>query len=143
MERATMHSLYTKLRDTVRQTTQTIKEQLEEILKLHTVKVSDMAEMIQTHPDSSISEQTLLHITYRTYRLNAENISFYMETKVVSGPEEKAVNGERILAIEIRSLGQSLFSYRSYENKVSLQEPVKVEHFIESLIHDHKKESLT
>lgn len=141
MER-TMHSFYTKLRDTVGQTTQTIKEKLEELLKLHTVKVADMAEMIQTHPDSAISEQTLLHITYRTYRLNAENMSFYMETRVVSGQEEKAVNGERILVIEIRSLSQSLFSYRSYENKVNLQEPVKVEHFIESLVHDHKKESL-
>lgn len=138
----TMHSFYTKLRDTVGQTTEIIKEKLEELLKLRTVKVADMVEMIQTHPDSAISEQTLLHITYRTYRLKAENMSFYMETRVVSGQEKTAINGERILVLEIRSLGQSLFSYRSYENKVGLQEPVKVEHFIENLIHDHKKESL-
>jgi hypothetical protein len=119
MER-TMHSYYTKLRATVGQTTQTIKEKLEDILKMHTVKVADMAEMIQTHPNSVMSEQTLLYITYRTYRLNVENMGLYMETKVTSQAEKKAVNGERILAIEIRSLSQSLFSYRSYENKVDL-----------------------
>ncbi|WP_129726102.1 hypothetical protein [Ectobacillus funiculus] len=143
MER-TMHSFYTKLRATVGQTTQTIKEKLEDILKMHTVKVADMAEMIQTHPNSVMSEQTLLYITYRTYRLNVEkNMVLYMETKVTSQAEKKAVNGERILAIEIRSLSQSLFSYRSYENKVDLQEPVKVEHFIENLIHDYKENSPT
>ena len=140
MER-TMHSFYTKLRDKVGQTKQTIKEKLEEILKFPTVKVADMAEMIQTHPNSIMSEQTLLYITYRTYHLNADNMSLYMETKVVSGPEEKAVNGERILVIEIRSIGKSLFSYRSYENKVALQESVKVEYSIEKLIHNHKENS--
>ena len=139
MER-TMHSFYTKLRATVGQTTQTIKEKLEDILKMHTVKV---AEMIQTHPNSVMSEQTLLYITYRTYRLNVENMGLYMETKVTSQAEKKAVNGERILAIEIRSLSQSLFSYRSYENKVDLQKPVKVEHFLENLIHDYKENSPT
>ncbi|GAA3325474.1 hypothetical protein GCM10020331_057520 [Ectobacillus funiculus] len=69
MER-TMHSFYTKLKATVGQTTQTIKEKVRRhIKKMHTVKV---AEMIQTHPNSVMSEQTLLYITYRTYRLNVE-----------------------------------------------------------------------
>ncbi|MBA2875514.1 hypothetical protein [Thermaerobacillus caldiproteolyticus] len=83
---------------------------------------SDIAKLIQQHSDTWVTERTWLGLTYRFYFLKIGNTTLSMETRLI-GEETKK---EHILFICISSAHASPMVYRSYDEKSSLDNIVKV-----------------
>jgi hypothetical protein len=94
------------------------------------VTVEEIAEMIKQHPDTLMTEQTLLGITYRFYRLTIENTAFYMETRVINNEKKQ----ERVLFVTFGTTEHSLLTYRSYDDQTELNKPIKVNTSIKNLV---------
>jgi hypothetical protein len=124
------HPFYLKLKEMLKNATHTIKDAMADLMEQEQVTVEEIAEMIKQHPDTLITEQTLLGITYRFYRLTIENTAFYMETRVINNEKKR----ERVLFVTFGTTEHSLLTYRSYDDQIELNKPIKVNNSIKNLV---------
>jgi hypothetical protein len=124
------HPFYLKLKEMLKNAAHTIQDAMADLMEQEQVTVEEIAEMIRQHPDTLITEQTLLGITYRFYRLAVENITFYMETRVINNQKKL----ERVLFATFGTTEHSLLTYRSYDDQMELNKPIKVNTSIKKLV---------
>jgi hypothetical protein len=101
-----------------------------DLIEKEEISFSEIVQMIQQHPDTSVMEQTWLGLTYRFYSLRLDNALLYMETRFINKGKTNGMNEERILFIRVHPSDDSPIVYRSYDEKSKLDESVKVPSFI-------------
>ncbi len=101
-----------------------------DLIQKEETSFSEIVQMIQQHPDTSVMEQTWLGLTYRFYSLRLGNASLYMETRLMNKGNTNGINEERILFIRVHPSDASSIVYRSYDEKSELNESIKVPSFI-------------
>jgi prophage DNA circulation protein len=126
------HPFYLKLKEMLKNATHTIKDAMADLMEQELVTIEEIAEMMKQHPDTLIEQQTLLGITYRFYRLTIENMVFYMETRVINNKKHL----ERVLFVTFGTTEHSLLTYRSYDDQMQLNKPIKVNNTIKTLVKD-------
>ncbi|HZG61349.1 MAG TPA: hypothetical protein VEY68_12910 [Anoxybacillus sp.] len=124
------HSFSSKLKEILKNATHTIKDAITDLMAQEQVTVEEIAEMIKQHPNTLVTEKTLLGITYRFYRLTIENTAFYMETRVINNEKKQ----ERVLFVTFGTTEHLLLTYRSYDNQTELNKPIKVNTSIKNLV---------
>lgn len=87
------------------------------------VTVQEIAEMVKTHDNTKKTSKTLLGMTYHFYQLQLKDLKFYLETK--------QNRNEEILFFKVYTSDHIVFTYRSFEDGVSLQDQIKAEHLPE------------
>ncbi|MBS2772197.1 MULTISPECIES: hypothetical protein [Anoxybacillaceae] len=81
---------------------------------------ADIAHFIRCHPDTSVTEQTWLGLTYRFYSLHLKHVSFSMEAR------KKGTNEEHILFLSVCRPLKAPIVYRSYDEQGDLYRVIHV-----------------
>ncbi|MBM4762924.1 hypothetical protein [Bacillus sp. B15-48] len=92
----------------------TIKEKYFQLADIPSVSVQELADFVQSHPNTAKNQKKLLGITFTFYHLQIENNSFYLET-----------NDFRILQLDVFLNGTPFIAYRSYRDFYRLNTPIK------------------
>jgi hypothetical protein len=124
------HSFSSKLKEILKNATHTIKDAITDLMAQEQITVEEIAKMIKQHPNTLVTEKTLLGIAYRFYRLTIENTAFYMETRVINNENKQ----ERVLFVTFGTTEHLLLTYRSYDNQTKLNKPIKVNTSIKNLV---------
>lgn len=78
------------------------------------IKIRDLAYLISEHQESRKKTQELLGLVFNHYKLRTGPITFKVETK--------GKYDEHILEVSAINQGEELFSYKSYDNNLSLKD---------------------
>lgn len=87
------------------------------------VTVREIAEMVKHHESTQKTSKTLLGITYDFYKLKIQDLMFQLEIK------QGAI--EKILYFKVYTSDNIVFTYRSYEDGLMLNDKIKTDHLPE------------
>lgn len=118
----TLKSIYKDVKQSFEQNAQSVKEKVSLFLQEDKMTIEQAAALIQQHPNTIQTQQTLLGIPYHFYRLYAGQTTFYAEAK--------GLNGEHILYVTAFDEEHVLFTYRSYDPKMSIKQPVILQNIL-------------
>jgi hypothetical protein len=107
------------MKRSIEHSTKSVKEKITSFLQQDDMTIEQAAVFIQHHPNTVISEKTLLGLTYRFFHLRTDQATFYAEAR---GPA-----GEHLLYVTAFTDKHVLFTYRSYDEHMSLQQPIVIE----------------
>ncbi|HWO98092.1 MAG TPA: hypothetical protein VNM45_17530 [Bacillus sp. (in: firmicutes)] len=118
----TLKSIYEDIKQSIEHGTQSVKEKVSSFLQDDKMTVEQVATLIQHHPSTIKTQQTLLGITYHFYHLHTGQTTFYLEAK--------GFYGEHILYITAFNEQHVLFTYRSYDPTLSLKQTVTLQNIL-------------
>ncbi|RXI97823.1 hypothetical protein DS745_15795 [Anaerobacillus alkaliphilus] len=87
------------------------------------VTVEEVSEMVKNNEDTKKTSKTLLGITYDFYKLKIQDLTFHLEVK------KEVV--DRILYFKVSTPEHTVFTYRSYEQGMTLKDKIKLDHLPE------------
>lgn len=118
----TLKSIYEDIKQSIEHGTQSVKEKISSFLQEDRMTIEQAAALIQHHPSTIKTQQTLLGITYHFYHLCVAETTFYAEAK--------GSHGEHILYMTAFNDQHVLFTYRSYEQTMSPKQPVTIQNIL-------------
>lgn len=100
---------------TFKEKNETFIKKAEIFLNKESISISDLAIFIQLHPETAIKTKKLLGFTFKFYTLTNDNIQLYLEMK-----------DEKILEMSVTINQDTLFQYRSYEDKYKTSDTIQL-----------------
>lgn len=109
-----INNFINKAKQTLNQAYGQAKETVYSMTGTSSASVQQIAEYIMNHPDAKMVEKHYLGATLSFYELVQGATRYYLET-----------NKSKILQLDVHSHNQTIVSYRSYRDHLSLNTPVR------------------
>ncbi|MFJ7932052.1 hypothetical protein [Peribacillus sp. NPDC096448] len=104
-----------KAKTTLNKVKTNIKETIFNIADIPSTSVQQLADFIQHHPDTKVTQKQMLGISYAFYSLETEGYHYYLET-----------NPSKILQLDGYDKNKKMVCYRSYRDYDQLNTPIKM-----------------
>jgi hypothetical protein len=109
-----INNLIQKAKTTINQAYGHAKESLFSMTGTSSASVEQIAEYVMNHVDTKVVKKSFIGVPLTFYELEQDKVKYYLET-----------NHEKILQLDVYSGQNSVISYRSYRDHLSLKTPVK------------------